>query len=284
MALVEIEAGPHRITAAITRDAVEELGLAPGRERDRDREGDLGDGRALVRRTLRGRALVLRARARRLRRRTTTQPTLRVSAAASLKNAFEDYGASFDDADVSFSFAGLRRAGGADPQGRAPGRVRGGQHEAARTSSTRRAWSSKPVPFAANRLVLAVPADGSDVSSLGDLDNAGVRIAAGSRERAGRLLHARGAGQARLGAGARRSSATSAPTSPTSRASSARSRRARSTPASSTSRTCGPRAVACAAIELPARLQPLVVYGAAVVKGTDHRSEAQAFVDGLLER
>ncbi len=31
MALVEIEAGPHRITAAITRDAVQELGLAPGK-------------------------------------------------------------------------------------------------------------------------------------------------------------------------------------------------------------------------------------------------------------
>ena len=30
MALVEIEAGPHLITAAITRDAVEELGLAAG--------------------------------------------------------------------------------------------------------------------------------------------------------------------------------------------------------------------------------------------------------------
>ena len=30
MALVEIEAGPHRITAAVTRDAVEELGLAAG--------------------------------------------------------------------------------------------------------------------------------------------------------------------------------------------------------------------------------------------------------------
>lgn len=30
MALVEVEAGPHRITAAITRDAVEELGLAEG--------------------------------------------------------------------------------------------------------------------------------------------------------------------------------------------------------------------------------------------------------------
>ena len=30
MALVEIEAGPHLVTAAITRDAVAELGLAPG--------------------------------------------------------------------------------------------------------------------------------------------------------------------------------------------------------------------------------------------------------------
>jgi molybdopterin-binding protein len=32
MALIEIESGPHRITAAITRDAVEELGLAEGVE------------------------------------------------------------------------------------------------------------------------------------------------------------------------------------------------------------------------------------------------------------
>jgi molybdopterin-binding protein len=30
MAIVEIQAGPHLITAAVTRDAVEELGLAPG--------------------------------------------------------------------------------------------------------------------------------------------------------------------------------------------------------------------------------------------------------------
>ncbi|HJZ36039.1 MAG TPA: helix-turn-helix transcriptional regulator [Solirubrobacterales bacterium] len=30
MALVEIEAGPHLVTAAITRDSVDELGLAPG--------------------------------------------------------------------------------------------------------------------------------------------------------------------------------------------------------------------------------------------------------------
>ena len=32
MALVEIEAGPHRVIAAVTRDAVDELGLAVGVE------------------------------------------------------------------------------------------------------------------------------------------------------------------------------------------------------------------------------------------------------------
>jgi molybdopterin-binding protein len=32
MALVEIEAGPFLVTAAVTRDSVEELGLAPGVE------------------------------------------------------------------------------------------------------------------------------------------------------------------------------------------------------------------------------------------------------------
>jgi molybdopterin-binding protein len=32
MALVEIEAGPHRITSVITRDAVESLGLKEGDE------------------------------------------------------------------------------------------------------------------------------------------------------------------------------------------------------------------------------------------------------------
>jgi molybdopterin-binding protein len=32
MALVEIQAGPHLVTAAITRDSVDELGLAPGVE------------------------------------------------------------------------------------------------------------------------------------------------------------------------------------------------------------------------------------------------------------
>ena len=36
------------------------------------------------------------------------------------------------------------------------------------------------------------------------------------------------------------------------------------------------------AVELPARLRPRVAYGAAVVEGSVHEREAQAFIDGLL--
>ncbi|MDQ3758447.1 MAG: helix-turn-helix transcriptional regulator [Actinomycetota bacterium] len=32
MGIVELECGPHRVTAVITRDAIEELGLEPGME------------------------------------------------------------------------------------------------------------------------------------------------------------------------------------------------------------------------------------------------------------
>jgi molybdate transport system substrate-binding protein len=35
-------------------------------------------------------------------------------------------------------------------------------------------------------------------------------------------------------------------------------------------------------IDLPAKLQPPVVYGAAVVKGAAHPDEAQEFIEGLL--
>ena len=46
MALVEVEAGPFLVTAAITRDSIEELGLAPGVDGDGGRQGHVGDDRA----------------------------------------------------------------------------------------------------------------------------------------------------------------------------------------------------------------------------------------------
>ena len=169
-------------------------------------------------------------------------PTLRVSAAASLKNAFEDYGALFNDADVSYSFAGSDELAAQIRKGARPD-----VFAAANTKLPAQLFAEglveKPVPFASNRLVLAVPADGSSVSSLQDLDNDGVRIAAGSpsvpvgsytRKVLAKLARSRRT----------RSSATSVPTSRTSRASSGRSRRERLTRASSTSPTCRRPAVA----------------------------------------
>jgi molybdate transport system substrate-binding protein len=35
-------------------------------------------------------------------------------------------------------------------------------------------------------------------------------------------------------------------------------------------------------IQLPARLQPTVVYAAAIIKGTDHHDQAKAFLGGLV--
>ena len=37
------------------------------------------------------------------------------------------------------------------------------------------------------------------------------------------------------------------------------------------------------ALELPAKLQPEVAYGIAIVKGTKHHGAAEDFVDGLLD-
>ena len=173
-------------------------------------------------------------RARRLRRRRRA-PTLRVSAAASLKNAFEDYGASFEDADVSFSFAGSDELAAQIRKGGAPGRVRGGEHQAPGRSSTTRAWWSSRSTSPRTGSWSPCRRTEARVPSLGDLDNARRADRGRLAERAGRLLHPRGARAAGRRSRPRRSSATSGPTSPTSRASSARSRRVPSTPASCTS-------------------------------------------------
>ena len=154
MALVEIEAGPHRITAAITRDAVDELGLA-GRGRDRDGEGDVGDGRAIVRRDrcCSRRSLLALAAAAAMRR----DDAAPVSAAARSSRRSRTTARPFEDADASFSFAGSDELAAQIRKGARPD-----VFAAANTKLPDQLHAEdlveKPAPFAANRLVLAVPA------------------------------------------------------------------------------------------------------------------------------
>ena len=208
------------------------------------------------------------------------ETTLRVSAAASLKTAFENYGASFPDADASFSFAGSDELAAQIRKGARPD-VFAAANTKLPDQLYREGLVERPVDFAANRLVIAVPADGDSVRSIADLDNAGVRIAAGSasvpvgsytRDVLSRL----GAQQARAIEGNIRSNEPDV-----------------SGVVGKVSQGAVDAGFVYAtdveaaggrlrAIGLPARLQPKVVYGVAVVKGTSHDTKARTFVEGLL--
>ena len=142
MALVEIEAGPHRVTAAITRDAVEELGLAEGVEATAMVKAtsvmvERGGGRRRRARRALASALACSPRCgRRMRRRQLGRGRehdrgggeLVVSAAASLEPAFTAY-AEAAGIDAKQSFAGSDDLAAQIRQGVTPGRLRRRQHQ-----------------------------------------------------------------------------------------------------------------------------------------------------------
>jgi molybdate transport system substrate-binding protein len=106
---------------------------------------------------------------------------LTVSAAASLKTAFTEYGKQLSDADARFSFAGSDELAAQIEQG-----VKPDLYAAANTKLPDELYEKglveKPTVFAGNELVLAVPADSDKVSSLEDLTRKGVNIAIGQEE------------------------------------------------------------------------------------------------------
>ena len=106
------------------------------------------------------------------------KPTIKVSAAASLKQAFESYAKDFDAADVSFSFAGSDELAAQIRQG-----VKPDVYAAANTKLPRDLYADglveRPIRFASNQLVIAVP-KGGKVRSIGDLAKPGTGIAAGA--------------------------------------------------------------------------------------------------------
>ena len=109
-----------------------------------------------------------------------SKPQLTVSAAASLKTAFTEYGKQFPDADARFSFAGSDELAAQIEQG-----VKPDVYAAANTKLPDALYAKglveKPTVFAGNRLVLAVPADGAKVARSRTQSD-GVKIAIGSED------------------------------------------------------------------------------------------------------
>src|SRR5437763_6200684 len=209
-----------------------------------------------------------------------SKPSLTVSAAASLKAAFTAYGQQFPQANVRYSFAGCDVRAAQIEQGLKP--------DVFASANTKlpdllyaKGLVSKPVTFAANRLVIAVPANSTKVKSISDLEKPGVTIAVGSAS-------------VPIGSYTRKVLAKLGPATSAKILANVRSEEsdvsgivgkltqgavdAGFTYVTDVKATDG----VLRAIPLPASLQPLVAYGIAVVKGASHPAQARAFIAGLL--
>ncbi len=205
-----------------------------------------------------------------------------VSAAASLKRALTSYGEQFDGGTVRLSFAGSDELAAQIRQGITPD-----VFAAANTKLPDQLFAEglveKPVRFATNELVLAVPASGEkEVASLEDLGRDGTTLAVGADG---------------VPVGAYTLTVLDRLPAEESKAilANVRSREPDvagivgkltqgAVDAGFVYRTdvegAGGR---LKAIELPDRLRPTVEYGVAVVKGAPNKAAAQKFVDGLLD-
>jgi molybdate transport system substrate-binding protein len=210
----------------------------------------------------------------------TAKPDLTVSAAASLKAAFTKYGQQFSQASPRFSFAGSDTLAAQIEQG-----VKPDVFASANLTLPKMLYAkglvSKPVTFAANKLVLAVPASSSKVKNLGDVEKPGATLAIGSAT-------------VPIGAYTRKVLAKLGPGLSAKVLANVRSDEpdvtgivgkltegavdAGFTYVTDVQATKGK----LKAIALPANLQPVVAYGVAIVKGSTHPTQAQEFITGLL--
>ncbi len=209
-------------------------------------------------------------------------PPLIVSAASSLNQAFTAYGKEFSQARAMFSFAGSDQLAAQIEQG-----LRPDVYAAANTTLPdqlyRKGLVEKPLVFARNRLVVAVPAENAKVVSLDGLAAKGVKIAIGAKA---------------VPVGSYTRSVLAKLPAPQREAILANVRSEEPDVAgisgkltqgavdagfvyASDVRAAGGR---LRAIPLPDALQPAVAYGAAVVKTARHPAEARAFVAGLRGR
>lgn len=209
------------------------------------------------------------------------KPQLTVSAAASLKQAFTDYGAQFPDATARFSFAGSDELAAQIEKGVTPD-----VFAAANTKLPDALYAAgkveRPTVFAGNRLVLAVPADAPKVGSLADLEGRGVTLAIGAKD-------------VPIGAytrtvldklpAARRTAILGNVRSEEPDVAGITGKLTQGAVDAGFLYASDVRATddKLKALELPDALQPTVAYGVAVVNGAEHPRQARAFIAGLLD-
>jgi molybdate transport system substrate-binding protein len=212
----------------------------------------------------------------------TGDDTLTVSAAASLKKALTQYGGEFEDARARFSFAGSDELAAQIRKGARPD-----VFASANTKLPDELYSEglveRPVTFAGNRLVLAVPASSdAGITSLKDVEKPGTKLAIGSES-------------VPVGSYTRTVLAKLPESESSAILKSVRSEEpdvagivGKLTQGAVDAGFVYVSDVRAAdgelkAIELPGSLQPTVAYGAAVVKGAKNEDAAKRFVDGLLD-
>jgi molybdate transport system substrate-binding protein len=205
---------------------------------------------------------------------------LTVSAAASLQAAFTKYGQQFPQAAVRYSFAGSDMLAAQIEQG-----IRPDVFASANTKLPdmlhAKGLVGKPVTFAANKLVIAVPAGSTKVKSVGDLERSGVTVAVGSASvpigsYTRDVLAKLGAGRSRKILANVRSEESDVSGIVGKLTQGAVD--AGFTYVTDVNATKG----ALRAIALPSSLQPVVAYGVAVVNGASHPAQARTFIAGLL--
>jgi molybdate transport system substrate-binding protein len=206
-------------------------------------------------------------------------PELKVAAAASLKGALTDYGQGMRGAIPRFSFAGSDMLAAQIRAGARPDVYTAANVKLPRALAAE-GLVERPVAFARNRLVIAVPAGEDGIRSVDDLGRPGRRLVIGAAtvpvgDYTRQVL-------ARLPAGLRSRIMASV--------------RSQEPDVSGIVGKLGTGAVDAGfvyvsdvrsaggrlkAIPLPDALEPEVVYAAAAVRGARHPDQARAFVAGL---
>jgi molybdate transport system substrate-binding protein len=210
---------------------------------------------------------------------SSDRPAIDVAAAASLQRAFTQLAAGFTPAHVRLSFAGSDQLAAQIEAGTRPD-VYAAANAKLPEALFAKGLVERPVAFARNRLVLAVPARGARVQSLADVGRAGMTLAIGSATvpvgsyTRTVLAHLPAAQRRAILANVRSEEPD---------VSGVVGKIAEGAVDAGFVYASDVRAAAgkLRAIALPDALQPIVVYEAAVVKGAGHAAQARAFLAAL---